>query len=159
MWERYVTEGIMPFCAGHPAALIADSHSPHISDLSVSLAADYNISCIQSPPGTTAALQPNDVGEDGGLNRKSKADYLDKIRSHIGRPTVETMHSLAISAAGGGWTETGSERLGWTPTHFCGKRCPRDDVRVVEHALLCHCAVSQLASSLFADRGDGDLLP
>jgi hypothetical protein len=86
MWERYVTEGIMPFCAGHPAALIADSHSPHISDLSVSLAADYNISCIQSPPGTTAALQPNDVGEDGGLNRKSKADYLDKIRSHIGRP-------------------------------------------------------------------------
>jgi hypothetical protein len=82
MWERYVTEVIVPFCKGHPAALIADSYSPHISVRSESLAADFDIACIQVPPGTTAALQPNDVGVYGVLTSMVKADYLDKIRNN-----------------------------------------------------------------------------
>ena len=82
MWERYITEVIVPFCAGHPGALIADSHSPHISDLSASVAAYHNILCIQVPPGTTAELQPNDVGVYGALTSLVKADYLAKIRTN-----------------------------------------------------------------------------
>ena len=82
MWERYLTEVIVPFCAGRPAALVVDSHSPHISDLSATVAAEHEIFCIQVPPGSTAELQPNDVGVYGALTSMVKAEYLDKIRSN-----------------------------------------------------------------------------
>ena len=82
MWERYLTEVIVPFCAGRPAALVIDSHKPHISDLSASVAAEHEIFCIQVPPGATAELQPNDVGVYGALTSMVKAEYLDKIRTN-----------------------------------------------------------------------------
>ena len=103
MWERYLTEVIMPFCEGHAAALIVDSHSPHISDLSVSLAADFDISCIQVPPG------------DNGLRcSRTMSAYMVCLlawsrpttwtRSATSRPTstVSTMQWLATSSAGRG---------------------------------------------------------
>ena len=51
-WEWYILNVIVPFCEGHAAAFVVDSHSPHISPESVTLGEKRRIITIQVARGS-----------------------------------------------------------------------------------------------------------
>jgi hypothetical protein len=94
MWEWYINNVIVPFCEGHPAAFVVDSHNPHISPESRALAARHGIVTIQVPKGRTGELQPNDVGVYGPLTSLVRKDWLEGKRTD-----PEAWDGLACSVA------------------------------------------------------------
>ena len=92
MWDTYIEEVIVPFCSGSNAALVVDSHSPHISDMAGDLYVHHFLTTVQVPEGMTGRLQPNDVGVHGPLNSLVSGLWLSQKREE-----PEKWDSLLVS--------------------------------------------------------------
>ena len=100
-WEWYILNVIVPFCEGHPAAFVVDSHAPHISPESIALGRKYAIKTIQVPEGQTGELQPNDVGVYGPMTSLVQADWLEGKRTD---PDAWDSQAAAVARYLRAWT-------------------------------------------------------
>ena len=80
MWELYVETIIVPFRKSNSAALVVDSHGPHISDDSMLIYRRHSITSVQVPERMTGVLQPNDVGVYGPLSAIVSRLWLEQNR-------------------------------------------------------------------------------
>ena len=100
-WEWYILNVIVPFCEGHAAAFVVDSHSPHISPESVTLGEKRRIITIQVPEGQTGELQPNDVGVYGPMTSIVQSDWLEGKRTD---PEAWDSQACAVARYLRAWT-------------------------------------------------------
>ena len=101
VWMEYIEAVIMPYCRGHAATLVADSHASHIMDECASWAMQWDIYSEQVPPRMTAQLQPDDVGVFGPLMASVGAGWLNDKRTD---PSAQDGPVQALERLIGAWS-------------------------------------------------------
>jgi hypothetical protein len=93
---RWLAEVVQPYTRSRPAALLLDSFPAHFTDAVVAAAAAMHLRLIQVPAGTTAELQPLDVGFNGALLMKRKQLWA---QLKLSVPSAEDTRQRAIERA------------------------------------------------------------
>ncbi len=93
---RWLEDVVRPHTQGAPAALLLDSYTAHFTDAVQAAAAAMDLKLIQVPAGTTAEMQPLDVGFNGPLSMKRKQIWAAQ---KLAAPSADDTRGRSIARA------------------------------------------------------------
>jgi hypothetical protein len=97
--EKIIEDTIIPYCDGHPAALVLDQVKSHISRRITKLCSDHNIMLIYLPKNITWRRQPNDCGVLGPMKSTAKSTWRHhRLNDPSYKPTVADALASMVTA-------------------------------------------------------------